>query len=983
MSLLLVCCLFVCVAPVHAQRKITTPKKEFGFNIGDDYHLANYQQLIAYWTKLDRESSRMKLVPIGPTEEGRTQVMAVISSPSNLRRVDRYRDITRRLALAEGLTDADARKLAKDGRTIVWISGGLHASETLTAQQLIETVYQLISRNDAETRRILDEVIILAVLANPDGMDLVSDWYMREPEPEKRVLGNYPRLYQKYIGHDNNRDFYAVAQAETKNMNRVMFREWFPQIVFDHHQSGPAGSVMFAPPFRDPFNYRIDPRAISGIDALGAAMMNRFLAEGKPGVTVRSGARYSTWWNGGLRSITYYHNMIGLLTETIGSPTPITIPFNPKMQLPRGDLLAPVEPQKWYFRSSVDYSLTASYAVLDHAARHREQLLWNAYAMGRDAIVAGNRDSWTASPVLMARAQEELKARADAEKKAAKARAANKGKTSTASDETEVEKPDPRDVFELIFRDPKERDPRGYIIPSDQSDFGTASRFINTLIENGVRVLRATNSFRLAGKTYPAGSYVVPCNQAFRAHVLDAFEPQYHPDDLQYPGGPPIAPYDVAGWTLAMQMAVQFDRVWEAVTGPFTTLRDVVQMPPGTVTNTKAEGFYLRADANDAYRAVNRLHVGGAVVQRLGNALTNDSGYFGPGTFYLPARSTSLAQLRQIAQETGVTFVGGAAPVADRSITLHKPRIGLWDRYGGSMPSGWTRWLLEQFEFPFEVVFPPRLDAGKLRDQFDVLIFVAGAIPAPSTNAPAKPPGDDSGEADSAPKPTATATPKLKEEDLPLEYRGRMGRVTAKTTIPHLREFVESGGVILTIGSSTALREHFGLPLVNHLVETEKAGSATEKPKALPKEKFFIPGSILRARMDTQHPLAWGMGEQVDFMFVNSPVFRPVTTMESVESDLPAAGNGSDSISSETKNDLVSRVAWFDEPEPLRSGWALGQSYLQDGWAVAEAKMGDGAVVFFGPEIAFRAQSHGTFRLLFNGILNAGARPLNMEISNR
>src|SRR5690606_32225884 len=198
-----------------------------------------------------------------------------------------YRDIARRLALAEGLTDAEAQRLAREGRAIVWIDGGLHATEVLGAQQLMETVYQLVSRTDEETLRILDDVIILAVHANPDGMELVSDWYMREADPQDRSTRGLPRLYQKYVGHDNNRDFYASTQSETENMNRVMYTEWYPQIVYNHHQTGPAGTVMFAPPFRDPFNHNYDPLIMASIDMVGSAMHDRFLREGKPGVTMR------------------------------------------------------------------------------------------------------------------------------------------------------------------------------------------------------------------------------------------------------------------------------------------------------------------------------------------------------------------------------------------------------------------------------------------------------------------------------------------------------------------------------------------------------------------------------------------------------------------------------------------------------------------------------------------------------------------------
>ncbi|HEY0809045.1 MAG TPA: M14 metallopeptidase family protein, partial [Longimicrobiales bacterium] len=384
---------------VFAQNRVTTPKEQFGHDIGADYVLPNYQQFMAYWQKLDAESDRMIVQEIGKSAEGRPQLMAIITSPQNHARLARYREIAQRLALAEGLSDEQARALANEGRAIVWIDGGLHATEVLGAQQLMETVYQLVSRSDPETQRILNDVVILAVHANPDGMDLVSDWYMRNPEATKRSTSGIPRLYQKYVGHDNNRDSYMNSQPETENMSRIQFREWFPHIVYNHHQTGPTGAVLFAPPFRDPFNFNMDPLIPAQLDAVGAAMHSRFVLENKPGAVTRRGANYSTWWNGGVRTAVYFHNMIGLLTETIGNPTPIEIPFVPRYQLPTSDIFAPITPTKtWHFRNSVDYSVTANYAVLDYASRHREQLLYNIYHMGKNSIARGNSDTWTPSP---------------------------------------------------------------------------------------------------------------------------------------------------------------------------------------------------------------------------------------------------------------------------------------------------------------------------------------------------------------------------------------------------------------------------------------------------------------------------------------------------------------------------------------------------------------------------------------------------------
>src|SRR3954465_3407338 len=287
------------------RRAITSPLAQFGHNIGDDYFLANYTQMVDYWHKLDRESDRMKLVRIGTTAENRPIWMAIVTSPENHRKLARYQEISRRLALAENLTDAQAHALAAEGKAVVWIDGGLHASEVLGAQQLIETSYRLVSGEDDETRRILHDVVILLVHANPDGHDLVADWYLRNPDPLRRSMAGLPRLYQKYVGHDNNRDSYMSTQPESTNMNRVLYREGFPQILYNPPQTGPSGTVLFAPPFRDPFNYVFDPLVPIGIDLVGAAIHQRFIAEGKPGATMRRGANYSTWWNGGLRTTAY------------------------------------------------------------------------------------------------------------------------------------------------------------------------------------------------------------------------------------------------------------------------------------------------------------------------------------------------------------------------------------------------------------------------------------------------------------------------------------------------------------------------------------------------------------------------------------------------------------------------------------------------------------------------------------------------------
>jgi hypothetical protein len=690
--------------------------------------------------------------------------------------------------------------------------------------------------------------------------------------------------------------------------------------MYNHHQTGPAGAVLFAPPFRDPFNYLYDPLIPAGLDLVGAAMHNRFIAENKPGATMRRGANYSTWFNGGLRTTTYFHNMIGLLTETIGNPTPMEIPFVPNRMLPSGDLPYPITPQKWHFRQSIEYSVTANRAVMDVASRHREQFLYNIYQMGRNSIERGNRDHWTTTPKRIEAV------RAAVAKDNPRAAQADRGPTFIRVGGGIGPAGIPAKYFDLM-RDPANRDPRGFILPSDQPDFPTAVKFINALIKTGVAVHRATSEFTVAGKRYPAGSYVVKCAQAFRPHVLDMFEPQDHPNDFLYPGGPPIPPYDSAGYTLAYQMGVQFDRILDGFDGPFEKVSGLQKPPAAQVTGASTAGYVLDHQQNDTFIAVNRLLKNGDEVFWLKD-----------GTLYATAKAGTGALLETAAAELGLKIRGVASRPAGEAVKLRVPRVGVWDRYGGNMPSGWTKWLFERFELPYQVVFVKELDAGNLSAKFDVLIFPDGGIPRGRGGA---------GGADEPERPAFQQEPDASR--IPAEYQAWLGRVTPDRTVPQLKKFLEDGGSIITIGGSTALAGLLGLPVSNHLVERTPDGQV----RPLPREKFYIPGSVLRVHVDNTQPLAHGLPSDVDVFFNSSPVFR-------LEPGAVRMG--------------IKPVAWFNNPAPLRSGWAWGQQYLEDGVTVAEAPVGKGKLFLFGSEIAFRAQPHGTFKFLFNAVYYGSAR---------
>ena len=883
------------IGPAAPQQAITSPKEALGFAIGDDYQLANYTRLAAYWRKLDEQSDRVSVVEYGKTSEGRPMLLAVVTSPANHARLEHFKSVARRLALADGLTDAEARQVAAEGKAVVWIDAGLHATEVANVPALTELVYELASRNDPETLRILDNVILLAAFSNPDGLELVADWYMREADPTKRSMANLPVLYQKFIGHDNNREFLLMNMPESEAVGRVLYREWFPQIMYNQHQSGPAGAVLYVGHMRDPSNPYLDPLMAPTMELVSAAIHTRFIAEGKPGATNRSMASYQNWWNGGIRSTACFHNQIAILSEISGSPTPMTIDFVPKNLVATNDNPFPVQPQTWRFRQTIEYLLTADRAVLSLAAEHREDFLFNIYRMGRNAIDKGNRDTWTATAKTVAAV--------DAAVARDGGRAQGRGGT-------------PLKYYEAM-RNPAARDPRGYIIPSDQPDFLTATKFVNALIKNGVAVDRAARAFEIGGRTYPAGSFVVKTAQAFRPHILDNFEPQDYPDDFAYPGGPPIRPYDVTGYTLAYQMGVQFDRMLDGFEGPFERVEGWAIPPAGKVTVQKASGFLLSHQVNDSVAAVNRLIAAGESVYWLKQPFTVDGRTYPPGTIYVPATKSTAALVDKLAREIGLTIEGITVRPSGDALRLKPVRVGVVDVYGGSMPSGWTQWLLARFGFPYDVIYPPALDAGGLAARFDVLVVENGLVPEKG-----RPEGRQ---------------PRLEAGAAPPEYRDRIGAITEARTIPQLRRFVEEGGTIIAVGSSTSLAAHFGLTLANALVEPNQT-------RALPPEKFYIPGSILRAHADTAHPLAYGLPDTLDVFYSNNPLFR-----------VPAGG-------------AVRPVAWFGPDTVVRSGWAWGLDYVKGATAVAEADLGKGKLLLFGPPVAFRAHPHATFKFLFNGL---------------
>ncbi|MEJ2090504.1 MAG: M14 family metallopeptidase [Gammaproteobacteria bacterium] len=395
--------LIVMLIPCAAvAQDLPQPRDVFGFNAGDDYQLADYQQALEYYRQLDAATDRMQMIQIGESALGKPMYLIILSSEENMRDLERWRSVSERLGRAR-LEEQEAQGLAREGRAVVWIDGGLDDQEYATAQMMPELVYRVAAEESAEIRKIRSNVVALLMPhMNPDADENDVTWYRRYRGTPWEIT-QPPRLGQVYVGSDNNRDWFMITQPETWAASRVFYHEWYPQIVYNQHQTGPSHTRIFIPPYADPVNPDIHPGVVAGgVNMVGAAMASRYATLHMPGYVSR--AIFSMWWNGGMRLAPYYHNMIGILTETSHeSPTPYysdtdnwpeTVPVR-RGEAPRTDGTSIFYPYPWFgaeshFRMAVDYMIEASIATLNLAANYREELLYNFYRMGRDGIEWGN-----------------------------------------------------------------------------------------------------------------------------------------------------------------------------------------------------------------------------------------------------------------------------------------------------------------------------------------------------------------------------------------------------------------------------------------------------------------------------------------------------------------------------------------------------------------------------------------------------------------
>ncbi len=902
--------------------KPPAPRDVLGFEPGEDRKLARWSDIVDYFKRLDAASDRVTVQQAGLSTEGRPFIVAIISSEENLRNLPRIRQAQARLADPRLIAEqSERRSLIRDTPAVLAITCSIHSTEIVASQMSMELAYRLASDTSEETAEILrNTVLVLVPSVNPDGIDIVGDWY-------RKTLGTShegtspPVLYHHYAGHDNNRDWFMLTQTETHIVSRLFWREWFPEIVYDVHQQGQYGSRMVAPPFFDPANPNIDPVILREVGALGMQMAVNLTAAGFKGVATNS--TYDMWWHGGLRSAPYYHNSVGILTEAASAriATPIDIKRGQLRSSARG-LSNPLEPAlnfpsvweggTWRMRDILNMELITCRTALEEASLHREELIRNFVDAGARAIEAGKQEA-----------------------------------------------------------------PFAYIVPIWQRDQPTADHMIDILIQQGVEVHVATSDFTYEGKQYGKNSYVILLAQPYRANVKCLFEAQHYPDRRIYPGGPAEQPYDVAGWTLPMQMGVEYvaaDKRFDVELRKIDTANKIVGFDSNSLTAPHAVGItaYLLPDANNAYAFINELAKtrDTVTISRLNRPAEISDIDYPAGTFVItpkpaekangkrPARSyasdlNELFGVGTIAAKYGVGFDvqtitdkrSGSKPAAVSSDRFKLPRVALYRSWAVSMDEGWTRWVLEKFGFDYKNINDEDIRVGGLRDKFDVVI-----LPDQSMQ---------------------QIIEGNKQGTYPAQYTGGI----TEAGVANLKQFVEAGGVLICLDSSSELAiDKFNLPVKNVL-------------DGLKRDRFYAPGSIFQATVDTSNPVAYGMAAKADLYFVSGtrraqpePEAAPDST--SATPDASSRGQASARVPSApivsafafeiTDQTRARSVANYVEGNPLRSGWLLGPEYISGKSALVDVSMGRGHVVLFGFRPQHRAQTWGTFKFLFNAILLGG-----------
>jgi hypothetical protein len=858
-------------------QKITSPEAFFGFRLGSDKNMARWDKMVEYYQLLAKEApDRIKVINMGPTTMGNPFLCVIISSPANMAKLEQLREINQEIVDPRERSEQEIKSLVSRGKAVVVQSMSLHATEIGGSQMAPELVYDQLARQDEEAKRILDNVVSIIVPPfNPDGQIIVTDWY-------RKTLGtpaegsNPPWLYHKYTGHDNNRDAFQTNMAESQYMAKILFTGWKPEAYVDHHHMGSYGARIYLPPYAEPVRPSADPLLWRELSWYGAHMAYKEEEAGESGVI--NMAQYSGWGHFGFHWITPFHNIAGMLTESASAKLATPLYIHPE-QLEGGIRNLPTYDEETVFPDPWKGGWWRLRDVVD-----RQKV--SAWAVLD--LAARNKETVLWNAYLKGKRQTERGA---------------EGRV------------------------------KAYVIPANQHDKLTADLLVNKLLVQGVEIEKTERPFSTSkGMTYRTGSYLVSMAQPKMGLVRYLLGRTFFPDNdwTRNKDGSPIKPYDMATDTMYEYMGVRVDPVEEPVQA---TLTKVTEAVPCEGAVAKSETYLLDGRLNESFKAANLLLANGTSVERVDK---NGDGVRA-GDFVV--NKAEKAQVAAIAKSTGVDFRKAPAIAAGTTHSLKTLRIGLHQRYyGGNIDEGWTRWVLEQFSFPYKNVLDAEIQKGNLNASYDVIILpddstamLMGEFREGVGGNAVRQAGNEGG--GGALPARGGGMFRIDPSIYPAEFRSGLHA----EGVAALKDFVRKGGTIVALGTASVFAiEKLGLEITN-----VTAGKSNKQ--------FWCPGSTLKITVDSASRYGYGMPENAYAVFLQGdPAF-----------DIPPSEH----------NEHYQIIANYADRDILQSGWLVGEETIAKKPAMVVAESGSGKVILVGFRTQHRAQTYGTFKLLFNALV--------------
>lgn len=867
-----VICAFLSISTAHAQ-KIPRPKEIIGFEPGTDYHLLTYDQSIKYYRALADATDMAQLESVGTTSMGKPMVVLIISSSENMANLERYRQISLQLAHAKDITHEQAKALAREGKAIVYIDAGMHANEIAAVQALPHFAYELLTSDDTYIKNIRENAIVILLNVNPDGQQMIADWYQQNLGT-KYELSPMPWIYNKYTGHDNNHDSMMLTN-EVLNKTVLKIKRWHVMIQLCHHQTAPFPARLYVYPGEDPINPNSNPLVIRWRNFIASNMALHMDYHGMPG-TISLSPLYApqgtwngwdTWFFGYTDTVGDYFNSHTVFTETAGS----------------------------------GYATPKYYSVRNFPAWAkdlRKSTLYPSPWEGgwwrlMDAVNVVKIASFAVCEIA-AELKEKLLYSVYLEGK---------------------------NTLDRFTKEP----PFAYVIPTEQRDPIATAYMLSRFEPFDIDIYRATEDFAFNGQKYKKGSYIIPMNQPYALYVKAVMEVQHYPELYQWPGGPPTEPDEVVGWTFPYLFSSKVVTADQPLTVKMEKVEKIVP-PPGEISGKGTARYILGHETNASLIAVSRLMKAGAQVSWAKREFSVKGNSYPVGTIIINPLKVTYNKIRELAKELSLKFVAVNNLPRIPSLKLKPIYIGLYRSWVPNMDEGFTRWLLDNYEFPYENVYDADIKAGNLRERFNVILFPSRPNARPMTSYA------ELGVHEGVVQESMTILKGHAPGTVPPEYVGGITELGAD----NLRRFVDEGGTLVCLGTSCLFAiEQFHLPVKDAVLGMET-------------KDFYCSGSLVRIESDVNHPVAHGMEESCAGFFWNNSVFDIMPVPEGVKPPT-----------------IITRYA---KDGLFMSGWLIGEKHMRGKAAIVEVPYGKGKIILHGFRVKFRGWPHSTFKLFFNSL---------------